>query len=146
MSCCRLAAVAAAEAAVADAAEARLAGVTSEQQARVMELQAEVQRLRSSAQSYLRDEREVRCVYVCVLRVCATCVCVCVGGHTPGGTPNQMGGGREGERGLLPSAAVPALAPLDVLLSTQWHDLRPAAQLGGVNHQVGLHAHFANDL
>ena len=62
-SLCRQAAVAAAEAAAAAAAEERLVEAVAQQQARVAELQSEVQRLRSSAQTYLRDEREVR---VCV--------------------------------------------------------------------------------
>jgi uncharacterized protein involved in exopolysaccharide biosynthesis len=57
---CRQAAVAAAEAAAAAAAEERLVEAVAQQQARVAELQSEVQRLRSSAQTYLRDEREVR--------------------------------------------------------------------------------------
>lgn len=58
--CCRQAAVAAAEAAAAAAAEEQLAAAVSAQEARVLEMQSEVQRLRSSAQTYLRDEREVR--------------------------------------------------------------------------------------
>lgn len=58
--CRRQAAVAAAEAAAAAEAEVQLAEALSEHEARMSELQSEVQRLRSSAHSYLaRDEREV---------------------------------------------------------------------------------------
>jgi hypothetical protein len=45
---------------MAAAAEVQLAAAVSAHEARQSELQSEVQRLRSSAQTYLRDEREVR--------------------------------------------------------------------------------------
>lgn len=45
---------------MAAAAEVQLAAAVSTHEARLAELQSEVQRLRSSAQTYLRDEREVR--------------------------------------------------------------------------------------
>jgi len=56
---CRLAVIAAAEAAAAAAAEEQLAAAVTAHHARVSELESEVHRLRSSAQTYLRDEREV---------------------------------------------------------------------------------------
>lgn len=71
---CRQAAVAAAEAAAAAAAEEQLAAAVAAQEARVSELQSEVHRLRSSAQTYLRDEREVRrdaTFFVFILPACS---------------------------------------------------------------------------